>query len=83
MEKYLAEVEGPRQAAGGVPSASPVYRAAGSKDSFPRLGEISTLYELFTQSVSKYGDLDCLGSRSIGPDGKAGPFVFRTYKQVC
>lgn len=51
----------------GEPSqnASAVFRRESSKDGFPTLPGITTLYELFTKSVEKYGDLPAIGSRPI------------------
>jgi hypothetical protein len=58
--KFLTEVEPKREAAGSVPSASPVYRSFYCKDGFPTL-DCSTLYELFENACVKYPDNDCLG----------------------
>jgi hypothetical protein len=56
-------------------NASAVYRRASAKDGFPTL-EVSTLYELFSRSVEKYGDLPALGRRPIDkarpPGGRIG-----------
>lgn len=79
--KWVATVGEARQATATQPSASAVYRAAGSKDAFPKL-EVSTLYELFARSVEKYPNNKCLGKREKKADGTVGPYVWETYKQV-
>jgi len=43
--------------------------------------EVNTLFELFTRSVEKFPNNPCLGSRTMTDKG-AGPFVFKTYKEV-
>jgi len=45
------------------------------------LNGVSTLYDLFEQSVSKYPGNKCLGWRPI-KDGKAQDYVYITYKLV-
>ena len=56
-------------------------RNVAAKGGFPTLNGVSTLYDLFEQSVSKYPDNKCLGWRPI-IDGKAQDYVYITYKQV-
>jgi long-chain acyl-CoA synthetase len=46
-------------------------------DGSPALPGITTLYEMFTKSVERFPDNDCLGRRS-----GEGPYTFMTYKQV-
>jgi long-chain acyl-CoA synthetase len=77
-DKHIVAVSEARPAAGSVPSASPIYRHAGSKDELPKLPEVSSLYELFVRSVEKYSGNECLGQRVSG-----GPFVWQTYKEVA
>lgn len=79
--KHLVAVGEPRQASGDTPSASAIYRHAGSKDALPKL-EVNTLYELFTRSVEKYPDNQCLGTRERNADGTAGAYKFMTYKEA-
>jgi long-chain acyl-CoA synthetase len=81
-DKYVVAVGEARQAEGGKPSASPIYRAAASKDAFPKL-ECSTLFELFDNSVKKFGSNQCLGAREKLADGKVGDYVFQTYSEVA
>ena len=56
-------------------------RNVAAKGGFPTLNGVTTLYDLFEQSVSKYPDNKCLGWRPI-KDGKAQDYVYITYKQV-
>jgi long-chain acyl-CoA synthetase len=44
--------------------------------------EIKTLYDLFENSLSKFGDRSCMGTRTVGADGKPGNFEFQTYKEI-
>ncbi len=80
-DKYVVALGETRPATKDKPSASAIYRHAGSKDGFPKL-EVNTLYELFTRSVEKYADKDCLGQRVKNADGTAGPFKYKSYKAV-
>lgn len=52
-----------------------------AKDSWPTLGGVSTLYELFEKSVKTYPDNKCLGWRPI-KEGKAQDYKFHSYKEV-
>eukprot|EP00884_Botryococcus_braunii_P017356 jgi/Botrbrau1/4303/Bobra.0390s0042.1 len=65
--------------ADGKPALSPVFRNVGSKDGWVGVG--GTLYEMFQQSVEKFGIEPCLGYRPI-KDGVAGPYVWSTYREV-
>lgn len=65
----------------GDANHSPIYRLTTSKDGFPKLDGVTTLYELFSKSVDKYADLPALGHRVV-KDGKAGDFEFMTYKEA-
>lgn len=47
-------------------------------DGLPEDMNIKTVYDLFQNSVKKYGDLPCLGDRRHGGDD----FHFRTFKEV-
>eukprot|EP00798_Chlamydomonas_sp_ICE-L_P010286 gene10286-8208_t len=80
VSEWSAIVGESRPTTDSKPSASSIYRAAASKDEFPKL-DVETLYELFTNSVSKYAKSECLGHRPKGENGKAGPFVFQTYEE--
>ncbi|GBF95915.1 hypothetical protein Rsub_08038, partial [Raphidocelis subcapitata] len=63
-------------------SASAIFRRASSKDGFPALDGVTTLYELFEKSVAAHKDLPALGTRAIGQDGAAGPFEWMTYGEA-
>lgn len=52
-----------------------------SKDGFPSLSGVKTLYESMKQSVEKNGDKPALGWRPM-TDGKAGAYEWLTYKQA-
>lgn len=57
-------------------------RNTAAKDGWPTVeGAATTLYEVFEQSVKRYGDSKCLGWRPI-VDGKAGPYEYWTYKET-
>lgn len=59
-----------------------VLRNTAAKDGWPSVeGSATTLYEVFEQSVKRYGDCKCLGWRPI-VDGKAGPYEYWTYKET-
>ncbi|KAL6748618.1 hypothetical protein V8C86DRAFT_3146505 [Haematococcus lacustris] len=81
--KYIVAVgeARPASADGKIPSASAIYRHAGSKDGLPSI-EPLTLYELFVQAVEKFPSNPCLGQRPKNADGTVGDFVFKTYKEV-
>ena len=78
--KWVVQVGPARPGSASQPSAGPVYRNVAAKDGFPTI-EPTTLYHLFDSSVKAYGDRECLGRREV-KDGVAGPFVFKTYKEV-
>ncbi len=82
-DKYVVAVSEARPAADGKPSASPIFRAAGSKDKLPSLEGVTTLFDLFERSVKLYAANQCLGARTKGADGKAGEFVWQTYSEVA
>lgn len=52
-----------------------------SKDGFPTLSGVNTLYESLEQSIKKNGDKPALGWRPM-TDGKAGAYEWLTYSQV-
>ncbi len=78
---HYVEIGETRPAAGDVPSASKIYRAAISKNGFPHIEGVTTLYELFDRSVKAHADKPCLGHRAV-KDGAAGDYEYQTYKQV-
>ncbi|CAD7700609.1 unnamed protein product [Ostreobium quekettii] len=77
----LTEVAPARPATGDLPSAGPTYRAAAFKDGAPSLEGVTTLLEVFDRSVERYPTADCLGCRPVA-DGKAGDYVWWTYKDT-
>lgn len=74
--KGVVEVSGP------TANQSPIYRRPSSKNGFPTLDGVTTLYELFSKSAEKFADLPALGHRVI-KDGKVGDFVFLTYGETA
>jgi len=62
-----------------------IRRAADYKDKLLDTlseGRLSTIYEVFKESVKLYGKYPCLGTRSLEQDGSRGPFKWKTYQQV-
>ena len=55
-----------------------LFRAVIAKDGPPTLDGISSLYEMFSNSVAKYGDNNCLGHR-----GADGAYVWLTYNETA
>lgn len=43
---------------------------------------VTTLYENFQRGVEKFGDKNCLGTRTFEKNGTRGAFKWETYKQV-
>ncbi|KAG6782881.1 hypothetical protein POTOM_012306 [Populus tomentosa] len=80
--KYLIEVEKAKEAKDGKPSIGPVYRSLFSKDGFPPpVPGLESCWDVFRMSVEKYPNNPMLGRREI-VNGKAGKYVWQTYKQV-
>ena len=52
-----------------------------SKDGFPTLRGVKTLYESLEQTVKNHSEKPALGWRPM-TDGKAGPYEWMTYGQV-
>ncbi|XP_068644422.1 long chain acyl-CoA synthetase 4-like isoform X1 [Aristolochia californica] len=81
-KQYLIEIEKSKEAADGRPSVGPVYRSVFAKDGFPVPPEgMGSCWDIFRISVENYPENRMLGHREI-VDGKAGKYVWRTYKQV-
>lgn len=79
---YTVKVGEPTPAAGGRPSAGPVYRSIYAKDGLMQLPqEIKSPWDFFSGAVKKYPKNRMLGRRQIS-DGKAGDYVWETYEQV-
>ncbi|KAL8141581.1 hypothetical protein V2J09_014613 [Rumex salicifolius] len=81
-KRYIVEVEAGVPAAEGKPSKGPVYRSIYAKDGFPVPPEgMETCWDIFRMSVDKYPANPMLGERHI-VNGKAGEYVWRSYKDV-
>ncbi|XP_061366195.1 long chain acyl-CoA synthetase 1-like [Gastrolobium bilobum] len=79
MKSFAAKVEEGRD---GKPSVGPVYRNLLSKNEFPPLDpDLSTAWDIFSVSVKKHPQNRMLGWREF-VDGKIGPYVWKTYKEV-
>ncbi|KAF9592695.1 hypothetical protein IFM89_016772 [Coptis chinensis] len=82
MKVFAAQVESGRKGRDGEPSVGPVYRNLLSKDQFPPPDvNMGTTWDIFRASAEKYPDNRMLGHREF-IDGKAGPYVWKTYKEV-
>ena len=82
-DRHVSAISGPDLGGpAGTNSSSGTYRHATSRDALPQLEGVSTLFELFDRSVKQYPDNECLGARTKGADGSAGPFVFKSYKEI-
>ncbi|ESQ28906.1 hypothetical protein EUTSA_v10023330mg [Eutrema salsugineum] len=81
--RYIVEVEkGKEGVDGGSPSVGSVYRSIYAKDGFPEpADDLISCWDIFRLSVEKSPDNPMLGRREI-VDGKAGKYVWQTYKQV-
>ena len=63
-ENLLCEVAPATPADGkDKPACGPTYRNIVAKEEFPPLDGITTLYELFKRSASRYPNNPCLGTR--------------------
>ncbi|GAB4818390.1 hypothetical protein N2152v2_005436 [Parachlorella kessleri] len=82
--EITVEVAPGRAALGeGKPSVSATYRNIASKDGIATTWDgATTLYDLWNQSVQKFGKHRCLGYRPVGADGKPGEYKFHTYSEV-
>eukprot|EP00803_Ostreobium_quekettii_P004187 evm.model.scf_1852.2 EVM.evm.TU.scf_1852.2 scf_1852:22782-32698(+) len=79
----ICEASPGRGASGDSPSASPVYRSELSRDGFrTSFGGARTLLELFQNSVEANPNRFLHGRRVVGKDGKAGAYVWETYREV-
>ncbi|KAI3493400.1 hypothetical protein L1887_41789 [Cichorium endivia] len=80
--KYVVEIEKAKEAKGGRPSVGPVYRNVLAKDGFrPLTDGVNSCWDVFRLSVEKHPNNQMLGEREI-IDGKAGKYVWLTYKEV-
>ncbi|KAJ6832722.1 long chain acyl-CoA synthetase 4-like [Iris pallida] len=81
MER-LVEIEKGSSGADGRPSVGPTYRSALAKDGFPPpIPGLDCCWDIFRRSVEKCPGNRMLGRREI-VNGKAGKYVWLTYKQV-
>ncbi|XP_039059457.1 long chain acyl-CoA synthetase 4-like [Hibiscus syriacus] len=79
---YLVKVEEGKAASDGQPSIGPSYRSIFAKDGFPApIPGMESCWDIFRMSVEKYPTNPMLGRRQI-VDGKAGKYVWQTYKEV-
>ncbi|XAR70180.1 Long-chain-fatty-acid--CoA ligase [Bertholletia excelsa] len=82
QKRFVIEVEPSKEAKDGRPSIGPVYRSVFAKDGFPPPIEgLDSCWDIFRMSVEKYPNNPMLGRREI-VDGKAGKYVWLTYKEV-
>ncbi|XP_023522565.1 long chain acyl-CoA synthetase 5-like, partial [Cucurbita pepo subsp. pepo] len=80
--KYLIQVEESKAAIDGRPSIGPVYRSIFAKDGFPLPIEgLDSCWDIFRLSVERNPGNRMLGRREI-VNGKAGKYVWLTYKEV-
>ncbi|XP_042442444.1 long chain acyl-CoA synthetase 4-like [Zingiber officinale] len=80
--KHLLELEKGREAVDGRPSVGPVYRSAFAKDGFPPpVPGVDSCWDIFRLSAEKFPGRNMLGHRTV-VDGKAGKYVWKTYKEV-
>ncbi|CAK0787391.1 hypothetical protein CVIRNUC_010611 [Coccomyxa viridis] len=81
-ENLLCEVA-PATLADGKdkPACGPTCRNIVAKEEFPPLDGITTLYELFKRSASRYPNNPCLGTRKH-VNRKAGPYEWFIYEET-
>lgn len=81
-KKYVVKIEEGKEAKDGRPSVGPVYRSVNAKDGFPPLlPGMETCWDIFCMSVEKFPENQMLGYRET-ENGKAGNYVWLTYKEV-
>ncbi|KAL0428747.1 UNVERIFIED_CONTAM: Long chain acyl-CoA synthetase 4 [Sesamum radiatum] len=81
-KKFILEIEEAKKAKDGKPSVGPVYRNVLVKDGFRPLPQgLESCWDSFCQSVKKYSNNRMLGEREM-VEGKAGGYVWLTYKEV-
>ncbi|OII72903.1 acyl-synthetase [Cryptosporidium ubiquitum] len=67
------------------PNCSPIYRNPSySKGKLSNLEGLNAnnLWELFVNSVNKYKDKKCLGTRKLNRDGTYGEYIFKSYEEL-
>ncbi|KAL2536343.1 Long chain acyl-CoA synthetase 4 [Forsythia ovata] len=81
-KKFIVEIEKAKEAKDGRPSVGPVYRNVLVKDGFRPLAQgLQSCWDMFCESVKNYPNNRMLGEREI-INGKAGKYVWLTYKEV-
>ncbi|TKW01211.1 hypothetical protein SEVIR_8G164900v4 [Setaria viridis] len=81
-EMFTVKVEEAAPAAGGRPSAGPVYRSIYARDGLMELPQdIQSPWDFFSGAVKKYPKNRMLGRRQV-TGGKAGEYVWQTYEEV-
>ncbi|GMJ15056.1 long-chain acyl-CoA synthetase 4 [Hibiscus trionum] len=81
-KSYIIQVEEGKAATDERPSVGPVYRSRFAENGFPApITGMDSCWDIFRMSVEKYPDNPMLGRRQI-VDGKAGKYVWQTYKEV-
>ncbi|EOY25016.1 AMP-dependent synthetase and ligase family protein isoform 3, partial [Theobroma cacao] len=81
-KSYIIEVEKGKAASDGKPSIGPVYRSSFAQNGFPApIPGLESCWDIFRMSVEKYPDNPMLGRLQI-VNGKAGKYVWQTYKEV-
>ncbi|KAK3164958.1 hypothetical protein QOZ80_1AG0027070 [Eleusine coracana subsp. coracana] len=82
MMQNVVEVEPGHPAAEGRLAVGPTYRSAFARDGFPPpVSGLESCYDIFRMAVENYPNNRMLGHRDI-VDGKAGEYVWKTYKEV-
>ncbi|TKY52437.1 Long chain acyl-CoA synthetase 1 [Spatholobus suberectus] len=82
MKAFSVKVEEGREGKNGNLSVGPVYRNLLAKNEFPPMDpDFSTTWDIFCVSVKNSPHNRMLGWRKI-VDGKIGPYVWKTYKEV-
>ncbi|TVU24850.1 hypothetical protein EJB05_27310 [Eragrostis curvula] len=82
VETFTVKVGEATPAAGGRPSAGPIYRSIYAKDGLmPLPTEIQSPWEFFSGAVKKYPKNRMLGRRHV-IDGKVGDYMWLTYEEV-
>ncbi|GAB4853943.1 eukaryotic long-chain fatty acid CoA synthetase (LC-FACS) [Ancistrocladus abbreviatus] len=78
---YTERVEGARPATEQKPSAGPVYRSIFAQTGLDFADSVHSPWQLFSASVKRNPSSPMLGYRQL-TNGKAGPYVWLTYKEV-
>ncbi|KAH1080324.1 hypothetical protein J1N35_020085 [Gossypium stocksii] len=81
-KNFIIKVEEGKAATDERPSIGPVYRSCFAENGFPApIPGMESCWDIFRMSVEKYPNHHMLGHRQI-VNGKAGKYVWQTYKQV-